>query len=119
MEETRKVFKVGFFKKLSRHSWRLKFYWSSLRWKRIHLPVSFMDDVVFKIVSLFKPVVFESWSSPSLFSIFTLAASADNSEFTSPTCSVYHFVLPFLFFSFCCCALFFEFPTCNLSNENM
>lgn len=52
-----KVSKVGFFKKLSRHSWKLKFYWSSLRWKRVHLPVSFMDDVVFRIVSLFEAIV--------------------------------------------------------------
>ncbi|KAK4271815.1 hypothetical protein QN277_020450 [Acacia crassicarpa] len=57
MEGKRKVFKVGFFKKLSRHSSRLKFYWSALRWKRIHLPVSFMDNVVFRIVSLFEAIV--------------------------------------------------------------
>ncbi|CAL5213809.1 unnamed protein product [Lathyrus oleraceus] len=47
-------------KKLRKESLRLKFLWSSssvFKWNRLTLPLSFMEDVVFKVVSAFEAVV--------------------------------------------------------------
>ncbi|CAK8578169.1 unnamed protein product [Lathyrus sativus] len=46
-------------KKLRKESLRLKFLWPSslFKWNRLTLPLSFMDDVVFKVVSAFEAVV--------------------------------------------------------------
>ncbi|KAL5054699.1 hypothetical protein RYX36_035381 [Vicia faba] len=46
-------------KKLRKESLRLKFLWPSsslFKWNRLTLPLSFMDDVVFKVVSAFEAV---------------------------------------------------------------
>ncbi|WJX46764.1 hypothetical protein P8452_33530 [Trifolium repens] len=49
----------SFLKKLKKETLRLKFLWSSsvFKWNRLTLPVSFMEDVVFKVVSAFEAVV--------------------------------------------------------------
>ncbi|KAJ7968901.1 putative Transmembrane protein [Quillaja saponaria] len=49
--------KSWFFKKLRKESWRLKFLGSALKRKRLNLPVSFMKDVIFKVVSVFEAIV--------------------------------------------------------------
>lgn len=51
--------KRSLLKRLKKEALRLKFLWksSSFKWNRLTLPVSFMEDVVFKVVSAFEAVV--------------------------------------------------------------
>ncbi|KAJ9153202.1 hypothetical protein P3X46_026667 [Hevea brasiliensis] len=37
--------------------WRWRFLGSAFKWKRIHFQLSFVDDVLFKIVSVFEAIV--------------------------------------------------------------
>ncbi|RHN62866.1 hypothetical protein MtrunA17_Chr4g0052071 [Medicago truncatula] len=51
--------KRSLLKRLKKEALRLKFLWksSSFKWNTLTLPVSFMEDVVFKVVSAFEAVV--------------------------------------------------------------
>jgi hypothetical protein len=52
--------KRSLLKRLKKEVLRLKFLWQSssvFRWNRLTLPVSFIEDVVFKVVSAFEAVV--------------------------------------------------------------
>jgi len=48
-------------KRLRKEALRLKFWWKSsssvFKWNRLTLPVSFIEDVVFKVVSAFEAIV--------------------------------------------------------------
>ncbi|XP_035544743.1 uncharacterized protein LOC108990492 [Juglans regia] len=46
------------FKKLRGQNWRWKFFFgSAFRWKRLNLKLSFVDDLLFRIASLFEAIV--------------------------------------------------------------
>ncbi|KAK6917207.1 hypothetical protein RJ641_017958 [Dillenia turbinata] len=47
--------KRGLLRRLSKQ-WRLKFAFSAFRWKRLNIQLSFIDDVLFKIVSVLEAV---------------------------------------------------------------
>jgi len=53
--------KRSLLKRLKKEALRLKFLWQSsssvFKWNRLTLPVSFMEDFVFKVVSAFEAVV--------------------------------------------------------------
>lgn len=49
--------KRWFFKRLRKESLRWKFLWPAFKLKRLTLPVSFVNDVVFKVVSAFEAIV--------------------------------------------------------------
>ncbi|KEH31379.1 hypothetical protein MtrunA17_Chr4g0052051 [Medicago truncatula] len=52
--------KRSLLKRLKKETLRLKFLWQSssgFRWNRLTSPVSFMEDIVFKVVSAFEAVV--------------------------------------------------------------
>ncbi|KAF3449907.1 hypothetical protein FNV43_RR05986 [Rhamnella rubrinervis] len=47
-----------FFKRLRKQpAWRWKLFGSAFKWKRLNIQVSFVDDVLFKIVSVFEAIV--------------------------------------------------------------
>ncbi|KAK7359635.1 hypothetical protein VNO77_01597 [Canavalia gladiata] len=46
------------FKRLRKESLRWKYFWSAFKWKKFStLPVSFMNDVAFKVVSAFEAIL--------------------------------------------------------------
>nr|DAD33832.1 TPA_asm: hypothetical protein HUJ06_012683 [Nelumbo nucifera] len=44
------------FKKLGKYSWPWRFRSSGFRWKRLDFHLSFFDDVLFKILSVFEAI---------------------------------------------------------------
>ncbi|KAK6932230.1 hypothetical protein RJ641_001854 [Dillenia turbinata] len=48
--------KKGLFRRVTKQ-WRLKFVFSAFRWKRLNIQLSFLDDVLFKIVSVLEAIV--------------------------------------------------------------
>ncbi|XP_030972441.1 uncharacterized protein LOC115992393 [Quercus lobata] len=47
-----------FFKRLRMQTaWRWKFLGSAFKWKRLNLQLSFVDDVLFRILSVFEAIV--------------------------------------------------------------
>ncbi|XP_042477215.1 uncharacterized protein LOC122058642 [Macadamia integrifolia] len=48
--------KSGFFKKLNKRSWPLRFRLYPFQWKRLGFQLSFVEDVLFKIVSVFEAI---------------------------------------------------------------
>ncbi|KAG8634661.1 hypothetical protein MANES_17G067900v8 [Manihot esculenta] len=56
----RRKMKMWLFRKLKIKEswrWRFRFLGSAFNWKRIHFQLSFVDDVLFKIVSVFEAIV--------------------------------------------------------------
>nr|KYP49655.1 hypothetical protein KK1_028627 [Cajanus cajan] len=49
--------KRWFWKRVKRESWKWKYLWSSFKSKSLTLPVSFLNDVAFKVVSAFEAVL--------------------------------------------------------------
>ncbi|KAJ9690951.1 hypothetical protein PVL29_013218 [Vitis rotundifolia] len=50
--------KRGFFRRISEdYKWRWKFLSSGFRWKRLRFQLSFIDDVVFRIMYVFEAIV--------------------------------------------------------------
>ncbi|KAL5771995.1 hypothetical protein ACOSP7_011600 [Xanthoceras sorbifolium] len=57
MEKTKTKRWMLFKRLLKRESWRWKFLGSSFKWKRLNFHLSFIDDLLFKFVSVFEAVV--------------------------------------------------------------
>ncbi|KAJ9135892.1 hypothetical protein P3X46_033017 [Hevea brasiliensis] len=57
---SRRKMKMWLFRKLKVKEswrWRWRFLGSAFKWKRKHFQLSFVDDVLFKIVSVFEAIV--------------------------------------------------------------